>query len=275
MPNSELQGKIVILTGAAVGIGKSLAEAFVEQGIRVAALDIDHAGVMALQDSYGKDRLLALKTDVSDPSSCEAQVAKAVSHFGGVDILVNNAALGMNAVHPRYQIKNMQIEDVSEATWHRFMMVNVCGPFFMARQVVPLLRKRGWGRIVNVGTSFFTMLRPGFSPYGPSKAAIEAYTLMLARELEGTGITANVVLPGGPVNTQMVPDEEGLDRATLLPVEIMAPPMLGLFTKAADGITGQRILGVDWDPANPDPSKQKMRSAAWPELAVPLASVSK
>jgi NAD(P)-dependent dehydrogenase (short-subunit alcohol dehydrogenase family) len=181
----------------------------------------------------------------------------------------------MNAVHPRYQIKNMQIEDCSEETWHRFMMVNVCGPFFMARQVVPILRQRGWGRIINVGTSYFTMLRPGFAPYGPSKAAIEAYTLMLSRELEGTGITVNIVLPGGPANTQMVPDEEGLDRATLIPVEIMAPPMLGLFTKAADGVTGQRILAIDWDMAKSDPAQQTMRSAAWPELAIPLASIPK
>ncbi|PTM40625.1 SDR family oxidoreductase [Bosea sp. 124] len=275
MIQSELQGKIAIVTGAAAGIGKALTEAFVVQGIRVAAMDIDQAGVMALQDAHGKDAVLALKVDVSDPASCEAAVAATVSQFGGLDILVNNAALGMNAVHPRYQARNMQIEDVSEETWQRFMMVNICGPFFMSRQVVPVLRTRKWGRIINVGTSFFTMLRPGFSPYGPSKAAVEAYSLMLSRELEGSGITVNVVLPGGPANTQMVPDEEGLDRATLIPVEIMAPPMLALFTKAGDGITGQRILAIDWDPALADPAAQKMRSAAWPELAIPLAALPK
>jgi NAD(P)-dependent dehydrogenase (short-subunit alcohol dehydrogenase family) len=202
-------------------------------------------------------------------------VTAAVRHFGGIDILVNNAALGMNAVHPRYQAKSLQIEDVSEDIWQRFMMVNVCGMFFMSRQVVPIFRARKWGRIINVSTSFFTMLRSGFSPYGPSKAAVEAYSLMLARELEGSGITVNVVLPGGPANTQMVPDEEGLDRPTLLPVAIMAPPMLALCTRAGDRITGQRILAIEWDPAMTDPARQIMRSAAWPEFAVPLASLPK
>lgn len=275
MAYTDLDGKIAIVTGAAAGIGKALAEAFIAEGIRVAAMDIDQAGVLALQDKYGKDAVLGLKVDIADLESCKAQVAATVAHFGGLDILVNNAALGMNAVHPRYQAKDMQIEDVSEEIWHRFMMVNVCGQFYMSRQVVPLFRVRNWGRIVNVGTSFFTMLRPGYSPYGPSKAAVEAYSLMLSRELEGTGITVNVVLPGGPANTAMVPDEEGLDRATLIPVEIMAPPMLGLFTRAGDGITGQRILAIEWDPAVTDPARQKMRSAAWPEIAVPLSSLPK
>lgn len=275
MVYSDLQGRIAIVTGAAAGIGKGLVEAFVAQGIRVAAMDIDHTGAMALQEAHGKDAVLGLKVDISDPSSCKEQVAATVRHFGGLDILVNNAALGMNTVHPRYQAKNMQIEDVSEDVWQRFMMVNACGMFFMARQAVPIFRTRKWGRIINVGTSFLTMLRPGFSPYGPTKAAVEAYSLMLARELEGSGITVNVVLPGGPANTQMVPDEEGLDRATLIPVAIMAPPMLGLFTRAGDGVTGRRILAIEWDPAIADPAAQKTASAAWPDLAVPLASLPK
>jgi NAD(P)-dependent dehydrogenase (short-subunit alcohol dehydrogenase family) len=275
MAYSDLQGRIAIVTGAAAGIGKGLVEAFVAQGIRVAAMDIDQAGVRALQEAHGKDAVLGLRVDISDPASCKEQVAAAVGHFGGLDILVNNAALGMNAVHPRYQARNMQIEDVSEDTWQRFMMVNACGMFFMSRQAVPIFRSRKWGRIVNVGTSFLTMLRPGFSPYGPTKAAVEAYSLMLARELEGSGITVNVVLPGGPANTQMVPDEEGLDRATLIPVAIMAPPMLGLFTRAGDGVTGRRILAIEWDTAITDPTQQKTASAAWPDLAVPLASLPK
>jgi NAD(P)-dependent dehydrogenase (short-subunit alcohol dehydrogenase family) len=275
MAYSDLRGKTAIVTGAAAGIGKALAEAFVAEGIRVAAMDIDGEGVAALEETHGRDAVLALRVDVSDPESCKAQVAAAAGHFGGVDILINNAALGMNAVHPRYQIKSLQIEDVSEETWRRFMMVNVCGTFFMLRQVVPILRARKWGRVINIGTSFLTMLRPGYSPYGPSKAAVESYSLILSHELEGSGVTVNMLLPGGPVDTQMVPDEEGLDRATLIPPAMMAPPALGLCTKAADGVTGKRILAVEWNPAIADPARQKMRSAAWPELAVPLAALPK
>ncbi len=70
----------------------------------------------------------------------------------------------------------------------------------------------------------------------------------------------------------MVLDEEGLDRSTLIPPSLMAPPMLGLFTDAGSGVTGKRFLAVDWDPSTTDPTKQKSRPAGWPELAVPLAT---
>jgi NAD(P)-dependent dehydrogenase (short-subunit alcohol dehydrogenase family) len=268
----DLDGKVAIVTGAAAGIGRAVAEAFADAGLRVAAMDIEANGVMQLEAKYGRDRVIGLEVDISDPDSCAQSTAAAVAHFGGLHMLVNNAALGMNAVHPRYTTTNLQIEDVPEELWRRFMMVNACGLFFMSRQAVPIFRRQGWGRIVNVGTSYLTMMRPGYSPYGPSKAVLEAWSLMLARELEGSGITVNVVIPGGPADTAMVLDEEGLDRSTLIPPSLMAPPMLGLFTSAADAITGKRFLAVDWDPSITDPAKQKTRSVGWPELAVPLAT---
>ena len=270
-----LQGRKAIVTGAAAGIGKALVEAFVPQGIRVAAMDIHGDGIAELEERYGKDAVLGLRVDISDAADCRRQVEATLRHFGDLDILVNNAALGMNAVHPEYQTTALQIEDVSEDLWRRFMMTNACGFFYMTRLVVPHFRRRKWGRIINVGTSYLTMLRPGYAPYGVSKAVLESYSLMLARELEGTGITVNVVIPGGPADTQMVLDEEGLDRSTLIPPAMMAPPMLGLFTGAAKSITGRRYLAVEWDEALTDPAQQKDRSAAWPELAVPLAALAK
>ena len=273
MPYSDLKGKIAIVTGAAAGIGKACAEAFVEQGIRVVALDIDEAGVAALQEKYGKDTVLGLRVDISDAADCKRQFDAAIAHFGGLHFLVNNAALGMNAVHPQYTTTALQIEDVSEDLWRRFMLTNACGFFYMSRQAVPLFRRQNWGRIVNVGTSYLTMMRSGYAPYGTSKAVLESYSLMLSRELEGTGITVNVVLPGGPTDTQMVLDEEGLDRSTLIQPAMMAPLMLGLFTGEGDTVTGQRFLAVDWDTSITDPTRQKHRSAGWPELAIPLASL--
>lgn len=273
MPYSDFQGKVVVLTGAGAGIGRACAEAFMAEGLKVAGLDINIDGLKELEEKFGKDRFLALQVDITEPASCKSGVDAAVEHFGGLHILVNNAALGMNAVHPRYESIPLQIEDVSEDVWRRFMLTNVCGMFNMSRQAVPRLRPQKWGRIINIGTSYFTMMRPGFSPYGPSKAALEAYSLMLSRELDGSGITVNVVLPGGPTDTAMVPDREGLDRATLIRPEMMAPMMLALFTNKADQITGQRFLAVEWDAGTTDPGKQKHRSAAWPDIAVPLASL--
>jgi len=273
MPYLDLAGKIAIVTGAAGGIGKALVRAFVREQLRVAALDIDGDGVLSLQNELGRDKVLGLRCDVSDAADCGRQVQAAVQQFGGLHILVNNAALGMNAVHPDYATKALQIEDVSAALWARFMAVNVNGSFYMARAVVPIFRRQRWGRVINVTTSYISMSRPGFSPYGPSKAAIEAWILMLSRELEGTGITANIVLPGGPVDTAMVLDE---DRSGLIPPEVMCDPMLGLFTEAGGKVTGQRFIAVEWDAAlGTDPAAQPHRSAAWPELAKPWATMPK
>jgi NAD(P)-dependent dehydrogenase (short-subunit alcohol dehydrogenase family) len=275
MPKPDLADKVVIVTGASIGIGRAIAEQFVDAGMRVAALDIDTGGAQEMQEKYGKDRLFARRIDITDPASCKEAVDAVRAHFDGLHCLVNNAGLGMNAVHPDYASGKLQIEDCDEELWQRFMITNACGFFFMCRQVVPHMRKQGFGRIINIGTSYFTMMRAGFSPYGPSKAVLEAHTRMLARELEGSGITVNVVIPGGPADTRMVPDTEGLDRATLIRPAMMGPPMIGLFSEAAGSITGQRFLAVDWHDAIDDPAKQKGRPAAWPELGAPLSSLPK
>src|SRR6202012_3055843 len=101
-----------------------------------------------------------------------------------------------------------------------------------------------WGRVINVSTSILTMMRKGFVPYGPTKAALEAWSLILSKQLEGSGITVNVVLPGDPVDTIMVPGE---DRSALISPNVMSPPMLGLFTEAGGKVTGQRFIAVEWD----------------------------
>lgn len=273
MAYSDISGKVAVITGAGAGIGRAIAEALVAEGVRVAGADIQIDGVRELEQHFGKDSFLALQADITDPASCKRAVDAAVEHFGGLHVLINNAALGMNAVHPRYESLALQIEDVSEELWQKFMLTNICGMFNMSRQVVPRLRPQQWGRIINISTSYFTMMRPGFSPYGPSKAALEAWSLMLSRELEGSGITVNVVLPGGPADTAMVPDKEGMDRRTLIRPAMMAPPILGLLTRAGDAVTGQRFLAVDWDVSETDPAAQKHRSAAWPEIAIPLATL--
>lgn len=268
----DLEGKVAIVTGAAGGFGVALLEGFLAARIRVGALTHSADSAARLQQKYG-DQVLALPCDVIDPDACVRQVNAVAGHFGGLHILINNAALGMNSVHPQYTTKKLQIEDVSPALWARFFATNVNGVFNMTHAVVPLLRPQRWGRIVYMGTSYFTMLRPGFSPYGPSKAACEAWMLMLSRELEGSGITVNTVLPGGPSDTVMVPDEPGVDRKTLIPPSAMAPPTLGLLTEAGARVNGQRFLAVDWDRSKgTDPMKHPHRSMAWPDLAVALST---
>jgi NAD(P)-dependent dehydrogenase (short-subunit alcohol dehydrogenase family) len=262
---ADLAGKVVILTGASGGFGRVLAEAFIDAGLRIAAIDINGDGVAEMQRRYGAERVLGLRCDISNADDCLANVDAAVRHFGAAHVLINNGALGMNAVRDDAEEGLLQIEDCSSDLWARFFQVNVNGPFFMTKATVPVLRRQGWGRIINVTTSFVTMLRAGFSPYGPTKAAVEAWSLMLSRELDGSGTTVNIVVPGGPADTPMV---AGKDRSKLISPKVMIAPMQWLMSEAASGTTGQRIIGIEWEPeGNPDDNPRA--SIAWPGLVRP------
>jgi NAD(P)-dependent dehydrogenase (short-subunit alcohol dehydrogenase family) len=265
----SLQGKVVVLTGAAGGIGQALARAFVAAGLRVALVDIDGAAVAALADGLGAGWAIGIAADVADPVSAAEAVARAANHFGALDLLVNNAGLGMGVVRSDHFTRIVQIEDVAPEIFLRVLQVNMLGGFHMARAAVPIFRAQRAGRIVNVTTSLGTMIRPGFSPYGPAKAAFEAWSAGLAGELAGSGITVNVVTPGGATDTPMVPAESGFVRTALIRPERMVPPMLYLFSDDAAAVTGRRFIAASWDAALP-PAEAAGRAGApiaWTELA--------
>jgi len=124
---------------------------------------------------------------------------------------------------------------------------NVNGPFMMARCAVPLMVKAGWGRIINVSVNHETIRRRGFSPYGPSKAALESETIIWSQDLAGTGLTVNALLPGGATLTGMIPDAVSNEvRSTLLDPAIIVPPLLWLASPDSDGITGRRLIATRW-----------------------------
>ena len=216
MSAPDLANRIALITGAAGGIGQPLARAFVGAGMRVALCDTSEQDLHRLHGELGADHTIALPMDVSDPAACRDSVARTISHFGRLDVLVNNAAMGMSTVRTDHMRRVVQIEDISPELWARFMAVNLSGPFNMAHAAVPGMRARKFGRIINVTTSYFTMLNPGFSPYGPAKSGLEAWSTSLAGELKRTGITVNVVVPGGPTDTPMVPDDGSMERSQLI-----------------------------------------------------------
>ena len=263
--SNDLTGKVAIVTGGAGGFGCAIVKAFVDNGVCVGICDIKADAVAKMEATYGRDKVIALAADIADPAACSEQVRKTADHFGALHVLVNNAALGMGVVRNDHFTRTVQIEDIDVPVWQNFMAVNMSGAFYLAKAAVPLFRSQRWGRIINVTTSFYTMLRPGFSPYGPAKAALEAWSASLAGELEDTGITVNVVVPGGPADTAMVPRECGFDRSKLVAPERMAPPILWLCTGKASCVTGARFIAADWDDA--DPSRAAAR-AAWPELGL-------
>ncbi len=144
----------------------------------------------------------------------------------------------------------------------------------MTRWTVPHMVTQGFGRLINVTTTFQTMLAPAFGAYGPSKAAVESMTSILVEELEGTGVTANVVVPGGPADTEQIPDGMIEDRGDLLRPDVMVPPIRWLCSDAASGVSGLRFSAAEWD--DNIPSEQSIeistKPVAWRQLVEPLVT---
>ena len=277
MPGASLEGKVAVVTGAAGGIGRVLVHALLAEGAKVAALDASKAGLAALKGSLpgaARGALLASLTDISTYAACERAVGKAIARLGGVHILVNNAALGMGAIRLDHQRVPVGIQEISPDMWQRFVATNISGAWNMTRAVIAQLRGQRWGRIINVTTSFATMLRGGFHPYGPCKAALEAMSSGHAKEFAGSGVTVNVVLPGGPADTPMVPPESGFERKDLIPPAVMVAPIMWLCSKAADDATGSRYIAAQWDSGLPaQRAAQACRAPiGWPDLGPDMRS---
>jgi NAD(P)-dependent dehydrogenase (short-subunit alcohol dehydrogenase family) len=208
-----------------------------------------------------------LMADVAKEKDCQRVVIETVREFGAVHILVNNAGRGMRFVSEKFFDTPTKFWETDPAVWKMIVDTNVNGPFLMARAAAPHMMKQRWGRIVNISINHETMRRAGFSPYGPSKAALESETIIWAQDLAGTGVTVNALLPGGATDTGMVPPEIPSHlRKRLLHPDIMIPPLLWLVSEAAGGVTGSRFAANLWDPAlPPEQAAEKSRmTAGWP-----------
>ena len=271
--NTELEGKVAVVTGAAGGFGQEIVRGLLGAGAKVAALDVDgkrlEALAAGLPEARDTGRLITARTDISRYDECEAAVEQARASLGGLHILVNNGALGMGVIRIDHMTELVEIDEITPETWDRFVAVNLSGGWYMTRAAIGGLLDQGWGRIVNVTTSFFTMLRGKFHPYGPVKAGFEAMSAGHAKEFEGRGVTVNVVVPGGPSDTPMVPMEAGFDRSAMIPPSAMVPPILWLCSEAGGAHTGHRYVAAQWDAAaDPVAAAQGCRALiAWPDLA--------
>lgn len=249
------EDSVVIVTGAAGGLGRAMSLGLLAAGRRVVAVDVEAArprlDALAREAAAAGERLFSVVASVRSEADCVRAVAAALEHFGAVDALINNAGLGMEGIDPRAMIDGVNFYDVPAQKWEALIDTNVNGPFLMARAIAPHLVARRWGRIVNVVTGYPTMLKAGFSPYGPAKAALEAATVIWSKDLANTGVTVNALLPGGAADTAMVPVAAVGDRSTLIPPSVMVAPAVWLTSHASDGVTGRRFIGRDWDPGAP------------------------
>ncbi len=263
---------VAVLTGAAGGIGRAMVRGLLAADMRVAGVDRDRGPLEALaaraREQGKADDLLTIQTDLTNNSAAEEITKATRDRFGRIDILVNNAGIGPGAIRPDSWQRPLKFWEITADQWRRFVAVHTTAPLALTNAVVPEMMREGWGRIVNVTTSLGTMLNAGSPTYGPSKAALEALSAIMAKDLDGTGVTVNVLVPGGITNTPMV-SESGFDRTKMIQPELMVSPLLWLVSDAAAHVTGRRFLGIHWDPALPPEQAADNAGApvAWTSIA--------
>jgi NAD(P)-dependent dehydrogenase (short-subunit alcohol dehydrogenase family) len=269
---SDIQ-RTAIVTGAAGGIGRAIVGALLNSGVRVAAVDRAGDGLAAVatsaQDAGKQGYLLTIEADLAYDGGVSDAVAAARARFGKIDILVNNAGIGQATLRRDNWQRPIRFWEVNPEDWRRFVAVHTTAPLIFTQMLIPDMLDAKWGRIVNVTTSLGTMIRGGSPTYGPSKAALEALSAIMAKDLDGSGVTVNVLVPGGVTNTGMVPLEAGFDRQQMIQPEAMAAPLVWLVSEAAGAVTGRRFLAVHWDTALPPEQAAEKAGApvAWTGIA--------
>lgn len=238
------QDKVAVVTGASRGIGLEYAKGLVELGAKVVVADIlDGSDAVSELENMGGSALY-IHTDVADESSTEKMAAQAADHFGGIDFLVNNAAIygGMS---------RKPWDQLTVAEWEKMLKVNVIGNFLAAKAVVPYMKKRGGGRIVNIASGVCFTAPPNMMHYNASKSAVIGFTRSLAKEVGDDNINVNSVSPGlvmsqasieqtSPEYAQAVANQRCLKR-NQEPSDVVGA-VLFLLSDAAAFITGQNIV---------------------------------
>jgi len=224
-----------------------MAEALLRAGARVTVTGRERSRAQAVASELGP-AALGLGMDVRDEASVLAGVDQIYEQVGGVDMLVNNAGIGMRTVNPRFFTDPQPFWEVSASGFRAVFETKVTGSFLVARAVVPRMLAASGGRVVTISMNEQTMTRRGFVPYGPSGAAVEALARVMAADLAGSSVTANLLLPGGATATGMIPDQVPAgSRDALLDPAIMGPPIVWLACDEAKGVHDERIVATEFD----------------------------
>jgi NAD(P)-dependent dehydrogenase (short-subunit alcohol dehydrogenase family) len=257
-----MERRVAIVTGGLRGLGRAMAFGLAREGHSVLAVGHIDADVAEIEKATAganfPGHILPLVADLRRPGECDRIVAMAQERLGTPQILVNNAGLTFTTIDPaRFRRPDPQkFWQVPDDIVQRVIETNYIAADQMSRRVAPKMVEAGWGRIVNVTTKLDTMNRAHTSPYGASKAALEMATEVWSKEVEGTGLTINIVNPGAGANTPGMAEEmrtmsrEGRVPRLVEPDE-MVPPLLYVVSREADTVNGWRFDANLWDTALP------------------------
>ena len=250
----KLSNKVAIVTGAAQGIGATYAKPLANEGAKVVVTDVLDCRPIAkeIESSYQGAEVLSLITDVSNEESTQIMAAETLKHFGSIDILVNNAAIFGTLVPDQFE--NIDVND-----WDNLMAVNVTGPWQSTKAVAPIMRQKGYGKIINIASGTLYKGTPGLLHYVTSKGAIMAMTRVLSRELGEDGICVNTISPGLTMSENVLNSEKWMtgrdaNKETRALKRYQTPEdligtLIFLSSDDSDFMTGQSMV-VDGGSAN-------------------------
>src|SRR5215204_318604 len=239
-----LKDRVVIVTGGAHGIGKAYCKGFADSGARIVIADIDKAGADSAAREIGA-QALPIQVDVSDEEATKKMAAQVLDRFGGIDVLINNAAIF--SVVP---MNRGTIETIDPQEWDKLIAVNLRGLFFCCRAVLPTMRRQKFGKIINIASGTVFAGSPGRIHYVTSKSATIGFTRTLAREVGGDNINVNCLAPGNTLSEENPTQEiihlrqssAGLRalKRVQVPQDVVGA-MLFLASPLSDFITGQTV----------------------------------
>lgn len=263
MANVSLHGKTIIVTGGGRGLGLAMARGLAGAGADVVTPTHIQGDVDDLAGSNGgsngEGSIRPILADLRDPAQCRDVIDRTLSRSGAVHGLINNAGLAPAIIAPDHVAPDQprpKFWETPDDMVQAVMATNYVAANRMASLVAPHLVAAGWGRIINVTTMIETMTKPGYSCYGASKAALEMASEIWNQDLAGTGVTVNILNPGGPADTAglALARREATRQGTegpLIPPEKMVAPAIWLCYEASDGISGMRFDADPWDVARP------------------------
>src|SRR3954468_13703801 len=247
---ASLDGVRALVTGSTSGLGLAMASALAAAGASVVVTGRSGERAAGVAERLGA-ACFGLAMDVRSAESVASGVDAGGARLRGIDLLVNNAGIGMRTVTPRFLEEPQPFWAVPADRFRDVFETKVTGCFLVASIVVPRMLDAGGGRVVNISMNESTMVRRGFVPYGPSGAAVEALSRVMAADLADSPVRVNMLLPGGATDTGMIPSEGLSDemRSSLLSPEVMGPPVVWLASPEAADVHDERIVAAQWRPA--------------------------